>query len=349
MTLPTNGTTTAEYIASEHDGEFNVALKKSGNYVWDVGAMQWVRMAGDASGNLQVDIVSGGSSGQQYADGDARGTATGTLAMGDDGTNIQSVHVDTAGDLQVDILTIPTVTVQATNLDIRDLSSASDSVSAAVTSIAAGTNAIGGITGAGSNAQIKDDSFYAEDVTSGILSVHNRLWDGAAYDRTPGDSTNGMLVNLGSNNDVSLNAGTNTIGKLADNSGVDIGDVTINNASGASAVNIQDGGNSITIDGNNGLAAPSAIGTGRKTVTIPGTAEAFGSSTTVKRVIAQAITDNTDIVYVGDSSALATDGSERGIGLYPGNSIELRATNLAVLFVDSRVASEGVTFYFENY
>jgi len=33
------------------------------------------------------------------------------------------------------------------------------------------------------------------------------------------------------------------------NSGVDIGDVTINNASGASAVNIQDGGNSITVDG----------------------------------------------------------------------------------------------------
>lgn len=32
------------------------------------------------------------------------------------------------------------------------------------------------------------------------------------------------------------------------NSGVDIGDVTINNASGGSAVNIQDGGNSITID-----------------------------------------------------------------------------------------------------
>lgn len=31
--------------------------------------------------------------------------------------------------------------------------------------------------------------------------------------------------------------------------GVDIGDVTINNAAGASAVNIQDGGNSITIDG----------------------------------------------------------------------------------------------------
>lgn len=31
--------------------------------------------------------------------------------------------------------------------------------------------------------------------------------------------------------------------------GVDIGDVTVNNASGASAVNVQDGGNSLTVDG----------------------------------------------------------------------------------------------------
>lgn len=31
--------------------------------------------------------------------------------------------------------------------------------------------------------------------------------------------------------------------------GVDIGDVTVNNATGAAAVNIQDGGNSITVDG----------------------------------------------------------------------------------------------------
>lgn len=47
----------------------------------------------------------------------------------------------------------------------------------------------------------------------------------------------------------SLPAGTNAIGKLAANNGVDIGDVTVNNGSGANAVNIQDGGNSITVDG----------------------------------------------------------------------------------------------------
>ena len=37
----------------------------------------------------------------------------------------------------------------------------------------------------------------------------------------------GLLVNLGTNNDVSLNAGTNAIGKLSANSGVDIGDVDV--------------------------------------------------------------------------------------------------------------------------
>ncbi len=43
------------------------------------------------------------------------------------------------------------------------------------------------------------------------------------------------------------------------NSGVDIGDVTINNAAGASAVNIQDGGNTITVDGTVSITANSAV------------------------------------------------------------------------------------------
>lgn len=48
---------------------------------------------------------------------------------------------------------------------------------------------------------------------------------------------------------VVLGAGSASVGTLGANSGVDIGDVTVNNASGANAVNIQDGGNSITVDG----------------------------------------------------------------------------------------------------
>lgn len=46
---------------------------------------------------------------------------------------------------------------------------------------------------------------------------------------------------------------------LGANSGVDIGDVTINNGTGASAVNIQDGGNSITVDGTVSITSNSAV------------------------------------------------------------------------------------------
>lgn len=72
---------------------------------------------------------------------------------------------------------------------------------------------------------------------------------------------------------VTANAGTGTMTVtdagdfvLAANSGVDIGDVTINNAAGASAVNIQDGGNVITVDG----TVTANAGTGTMTVTDDG-------------------------------------------------------------------------------
>lgn len=45
----------------------------------------------------------GNSSSTQYADGEVRGTATGTLAMVDDGTNIQSASGTSAGVLKVDL------------------------------------------------------------------------------------------------------------------------------------------------------------------------------------------------------------------------------------------------------
>lgn len=81
-----------------------------------------------------------------------------------------------------------------------------------------------------------------------------------------------IVVDLGSNNDVTVTGSVAVTGTfyqatqpvsvaslplptgaatsaLQTQPGVDIGDVTINNASGAAAVNIQDGGNSITVDG----------------------------------------------------------------------------------------------------
>jgi hypothetical protein len=75
------------------------------------------------------------------------------------------------------------------------------------------------------------------------LPAGTALLGKVGIDQTTPGTSNGVQVNA------ALPAGANAIGKLAANDAVDIGDVTINNAAGAAAVNIQDGGNSITVDG----------------------------------------------------------------------------------------------------
>ena len=76
----------------------------------------------DATGKLQVDVVGGGAAGKQYDDGDARGIATGTLMMVDDGANIQSASGDNTGKLNINVSNTPTVTANAgTNLNTSAL------------------------------------------------------------------------------------------------------------------------------------------------------------------------------------------------------------------------------------
>lgn len=78
----------------------------------------------DASGHVQVDVLSGGSGGTLVVDNEAVNVAdTGQLVLGTDGANYQILKTDSDGNLQIDVLSVPTVTVQAVNLDIRDLTS----------------------------------------------------------------------------------------------------------------------------------------------------------------------------------------------------------------------------------
>ncbi len=122
----------------------------------------------DASGN-QITSFGGGT---QYADGAARGTATGTLMMVDDGTNIQSAAGTTAGVLKVDLsATTANATAIATNVaqmngvtvtmgngvsgtGVQRVTIASDSTG--VVGLATGSNTIGALTANQSvnNAQI---------------------------------------------------------------------------------------------------------------------------------------------------------------------------------------------------
>lgn len=107
---------------------------------------------------------------------------------------------------------------------------------------------------------------FANPTTTNVMAM-GMLWDGAAWDRTPGNSTDGVLVNLGANNDVTvtgslttvttvtavtaitnaLPAGTNNIG--------DIDVLTLPGVAGDVAHDSADSGNPLKVGGK-GLTAP---------------------------------------------------------------------------------------------
>lgn len=242
---------------------------------------------------------------------------SGTVAVTNSGiTTIAGAVSGT--EMQVDVLTMPTTTVQATNLDIRDLSSASDTVTVhgdvgvidqldltnsnpatvaivdgdgtQITSFGGGTQYTEGDTDAsltGTVAMVEgaanavaamtqpltDTQLRATDVKITLdgesVPVTGTFWQATQpisgtvtatatdLDIRPLVNTDVVTAELSAVDNAVLDtiaakdfatqttlAAINT--KLV--SGTDIGDVTINNASGASAVNIQDGGNTITVD-----------------------------------------------------------------------------------------------------
>src|SRR3990167_4011921 len=87
-------------------------------------------------------------------------------------------------------------------------------------------------------------------------------------------------------------------------------------------------------------ASYGTIAGGRKVTVSAGTRIVLASSTSCKRVKLQALSDNTDIIYVGGSDVVAADGTENGFGLYATNSAEFEVNNLNLIYVDSRVSGE---------
>jgi len=66
----------------------------------------------DATGKLHVVVSGGGSAGQLVTDGQLAVLGdVGRIAAGFDGTNYQFIKTDSAGELQIDVLTLPNVTL----------------------------------------------------------------------------------------------------------------------------------------------------------------------------------------------------------------------------------------------
>jgi hypothetical protein len=93
--------------------------------------------------------------------------------------------------------------------------------------------------------------------------------------------------------------------------------------------------------------AADVVGTlvdGRKTVTTPGTAVALAASSACKWVTVTALLSNTGQVNVGGSAVLATLAGSSGTPLTAGSSVTLPVNDPSKVFVDARVAGEGVSF-----
>ena len=134
-----------------------------------------------------------------------------------------------------------------------------------------------------------------------------------------------------------LPAGTNAIGKLAANSGVTIGAVEIAAAQTLSTVTTV---GTITNNVNTVEVAPTTIFNGKTTVTTAGVRVALAASQTVKSVTIKALSTNTGLIYVGNSSVASTNGYQ----LAAGDTISLDISNLNTVNIDSDVNGEGVSY-----
>jgi hypothetical protein len=127
------------------------------------------------------------------------------------------------------------------------------------------------------------------------------------------------------------------------NSGVDIGDVTINNAAGAAAVNIQDGGNTITVDGTVSANATLSAETTKVIGTVNiSAAQTIGTVTSLTQMNGQAIQMGTGARTAGTQRVtIATDdvvpASQSGTWtVQPGNT-----ANTTPWLVSKRPAATG--------
>ena len=121
----------------------------------------------------------------------------------------------------------------------------------------------------------------------------------------------------------SLPAGSAAIGKLAANSGVDIGDVDVTST-------VQPAGFGSIGHGNN-----TDVGT---------SAEVLASSQACKHVDVMAAIANTGIIYVGGSGVTAATG----IGLYAGDVYSLDIDNVNDIYVLASVNGEDVQYVYYN-
>lgn len=136
-----------------------------------------------STGRLLVDAsvtVSGLAT--AVTDGEAVDAAdTGNLAMGTDGSNYQIIHTDSSGDLQIDVLTMPTVAVTGTFWQAtQPVSLTSTTVTGTVAVTQSGTWDEVGINDSGNSITVDNGGTFATQVDGAALTAL-QLIDNSIY------------------------------------------------------------------------------------------------------------------------------------------------------------------------
>lgn len=334
----------------------------------------------DSDGHLQVDIVSGGGGGEQYADGTAVDAGyKGNLVLGTDGSHYQILAVDSLGNLKVRLvdpsgdepewadMTNNAIRVNVVaggagggvaQTQVRDASNNwvdvgyySGNLNMPVqieSSLPAGTNNIGKVD---INAVTPDlmlgtdfsNVFGTESLISATPAVKVEeqgtvTVQATAFDiRNLSSATDSVTIEGGNTTDVKVTLAGEAVvlGSPAD--GTYIGDIKFGES-------LPSGTNVIGKVDINSQPTPSTVYSGQKTVATAGTAEALAASTTVKSVVIKALYSNTGTVYVGDSSVSSTTGIE----LAAGDSVALEIDDLSKIYLDVSVSGEGVSYIATN-
>lgn len=184
-----------------------------------------VQVDGNALTSLQLidDTV--------YTDGSGT-PSKGILVLGSDGTNPQAIITDATGHLQVDVLTAPTITVNSHAVTNAGTFAVQATLAAETTKVIGTVNVAAAQTIAVTNADITSCKTALELLDNSVDGNYlNTNLNYAGTDAATGNGTaaGSLRVSLASDSTgiVSLTTSTASIGKLAANSGVDIGDVDI--------------------------------------------------------------------------------------------------------------------------
>lgn len=361
LTMPTtivNGTVTANLSATDNAVLDDIAANQT-------DASQKTQIV-DGSGNvigatsnaLDVNIKSGAASGTQYTQGDTDASITGTATMmeGADDT-LLPMQGTVADGLLVNLGTNNDVT-ETNSADIKTAVEAIqtaqlpdghnvtvDNASIAVTgAFYQATQPVSGTVianlSATDNAVLDDiasDTESLKGYVDGIETVLGTIDGDTGAIKTAVETLDNAISGSEMQVDIvaSLPAGTNAIGKLSANSGVDIGDVDVTSLPALPA-----GTNAIGKVGHD----ITGIGHGVKTVTTAGTDVALASSTACKKVDIQAQTDNTGVIAIGGAGVDVTVATGTGILLEAGDTYSLEIDNLADIYIDSTVNGDGVRF-----